>query len=997
MNRIQTTPGELARRGITAAESTVALERLATAGLVLDDQLALFERVPDPDQALALLADLADASPDLPARLRDDLDALARLLGVLGGSHALGIHLVRHPADVEVVLDEPRRWSSDEIRDDLLAAVGAQPDPEHPDLMMASNEVAEDDGPRPMAPGDRLRLANRRQLCRIAARDLPHPDPVTIMDDVAGELSDLADAVLHAALAIARLEVPQHARARLAVIGLGKCGAQELNYLSDVDVLFVAEPADDDTSTEVAMQVATKVAGAMTRVCSGHGQGGSIWELDAALRPEGKAGPLVRTLASMEAYYRKWARNWEFQAMLKARPVCGDLELGEAFVAMLAPMVWSAVEREHFMAETQSMRQRVVDHIPSRERPREIKLSEGGLRDTEFTVQLLQLVHGRADESLRVRATLPALHALVDGGYIGRAPAAELDRAYRFQRTMEHRAQLARLRRTHLVPDDPSAVRALGRAMRLGVDDDLFEAWRDSARQVRQLHQRVFYSPLLEAVARIPSPELRLTPDAARDRMRALGFDDPAAALRHIEALTRGTTRAAQIQRQLMPAMLGWLASAPNPDHGLLAFRQVSEALGDSPWYLRALRDEGAMAERLARLLSTSRLVVDLLKRAPDTVQLLADDAELTPRSVDDLTASMRAVAGRHRDPADAIKAIRAVRRRELFRIAVADLTDRIDLTGVGYALTDLTCATVDAALDLALAEVEDPPRLGVVAMGRWGGREMAYGSDADAMFVVADSDDPDAVRKAGQVVTKLRSWLTAPGPDPGVDLDPDLRPEGKGGPMVRSLSSYLAYYQRWSDTWEAQALVRAGHGAGDRETVQTLLDEVGPRRHPAEGISRAQLADIRKLKARMEVERVPRGTDPNRNVKLGPGGLSDVEWTVQLLQLQHAGRLGDEHPGLRTTETLAALQAAVDAELIESSAAATLREAWVLASRIRNAIMLSRGRASDVIPSDAGDLPSVTVLLGYGPGRASELLEDHRRAARRAARVVEHYFWGRE
>ena len=255
--------------------------------------------------------------------------------------------------------------------------------------------------------GDGLRLAYRGALLRIAARDLGAPEPIEAVDEIADELSDLADATLEAALAIARGKFgPDALQTRLAVVGLGKCGAQELNYVSDVDVLFVAEPALDDDgepviSNDRAITVATRMAAELTRICSAHTAAGTIWEVDAALRPEGKAGQLVRTLASHRTYYQKWAKTWEFQAMLKARPCAGDLDLGQDFVDVVAPMVWRAAERENFVSDTQAMRKRVVAHIPARDAGRELKLGEGGLRDVEFSVQLLQLVHGRVDERLR--------------------------------------------------------------------------------------------------------------------------------------------------------------------------------------------------------------------------------------------------------------------------------------------------------------------------------------------------------------------------------------------------------------------------------------------------------------------------------------------------------------------------------------------------------------------------------------------------------------------
>ena len=276
----------------------------------------------------------------------------------------------------------------------MLEAVDADPDAELP---VATEPT-----------GDGLRLAYRAMILRIAARDLCAPEPIEAMPQVADELSDLADATLEAALAIARAKVGDNAlKTRLAVVGLGKCGAQELNYVSDVDVLFVAEPALDSDgepllASDAAITTATRMAAELTRICSAHTKAGTIWEVDANLRPEGRSGQLVRTLASHETYYQKWAKTWEFQAMLKARPSAGDLELGQAFVDMVAPLVWTSAERENFVSDSQAMRKRVVAHIPARDAGRELKLGEGGLRDVEFSVQILQLVHGRADERLRV-------------------------------------------------------------------------------------------------------------------------------------------------------------------------------------------------------------------------------------------------------------------------------------------------------------------------------------------------------------------------------------------------------------------------------------------------------------------------------------------------------------------------------------------------------------------------------------------------------------------
>ena len=555
---------------------------------------------------------------------------------------------------------------------------------------------------------------------------------------------------------------------------------------------------------------------------------------------------------------------------------------------------------------------------------------------------------------------------------------------------------------------------------------DFDEEWRRHARQVRRLHEKLFYRPLLDAVARLPSEAARLTPAEARARLEALGYVDPAGALRHIDALTSGVSRRAAIQRTLLPVLLGWFADAAEPDAGLLAFRQVSEALGSSPWYLRLLRDETKAAERMAHVLASSRYATGLLLRAPEAVAIFGNDAELSPRSLTGLRAEMMAAIQRYEDDAEAaVTAVRSVRRRELLRTAAADVLSggaipqtpllwgapapnppalpgggSARLAATGEALTDITRASLQAALAVALRKVSAelrrplPTRFAVIAMGRFGGHECGYGSDADVLFVhdpLPGRPEKEASDAAHAVAAELRRLLMLPVPDPALIVDADLRPEGRQGPLVRTLASYRAYYRRWSAPWEAQALLRAEPGAGDEDLGARFTRMIAEFRYPLDGISPAAVREIRRIKARMEAERIPRGADRARHVKLGPGGLSDVEWTMQLLQLQHAHAV----PALRTTRTGAAMAAAVQAGLLAAEDAAQLTAAWELAARIRNAIVLVGGRPGDTLPAKHSELTAVARLLGYPPGDAAQALEqDYRRAARHARAVMERLFY---
>jgi glutamate-ammonia-ligase adenylyltransferase len=344
---------------------------------------------------------------------------------------------------------------------------------------------------------------------RLAARDLTGRWEV---DQVSAALADLAGATVEGALAVARGTVGLRAdTCRLSVIGMGKTGGRELNYVSDVDVIFVFEPAPGEDA-EAARRAAMTLATTLMRVCSAHTPEGTIWPVDAGTTA-GRQVRATRTHAGQSrGLLRKWAKTWEFQALLKARPIAGDPELGAAYAAAISPMVWQASQRDHFVGDVQGMRRRVVDHIPVHQADRQLKLGPGGLRDVEFAVQLLQLVHGRHDESLRSPTTLVALQALTDGGYVGRDDGAALAEAYRFLRSLEHRIQLFQLRRTQIVPADERSLRRLGRSLGFAGDPvaELTAQWRRLGREVRRIHEKLFYRPLLSAVAALPGDSLRL-------------------------------------------------------------------------------------------------------------------------------------------------------------------------------------------------------------------------------------------------------------------------------------------------------------------------------------------------------------------------------------------------------------------------------------------------------------------------------------------------------
>ena len=1001
MAREQLTLTDLARVGFAdLGEARARLDEVSELGG--PDQADLFpllSRAANPDAALFAVLSLVRQAPAEFAGLRRHPGALQRLVLVTGASTGLTEFFLRHPAELTVLHEKTTALPGlADLTADLLESVSATG---------GFAQVVEDAG------WVALRVRYRRRLAELAAYDLELADPIAGLDRIARQLAHLAAAALEASLAVARgmisgdvaahgiFPTEQVRLTKLAIIGMGKAGAGELNYVSDVDVIFVAE-GDEAAGLETgrAVDIATRLAILTMRGLNQPSLEPELWEVDPNLRPEGKSGALVRSLESHIAYYDRWAKSWEFQALLKARPLAGDLELGARYVSAVAPKVWTSASRENFVESVQRMRERVTSNIPADEVAVQLKLGPGGLRDIEFTVQLLQLVHGQADPDVRQPGTLPALAALADSGYVGRAEAAEFAEDYRMLRLMEHRLQLDRLRRTHLLPRDEAGLRVLARATGLATSAAALSArWEATKHRVRGLHERLFYRPLLSAVAALPAEGLNLTSAQAEARLAAIGFRNTKGALAHIAALTSGVSRRATIQQHLLPVLLQWLSDGADPDYGLLAFRRLSDSLGSTYWFLRMLRDSSGAAERLTRVLSASRFVGELFETIPEAVAWLEHDDELRPRPLAVLQDEARAVLARHGSPDAAASILRASRRREMLRLALSAILGRTTIDELAAGLTDITTVIIQGVLGAIRGTGltgEDGPlapdgiEFAVIAMGRYGGAELGFGSDADVMFVFRPATlEGSAAHDRATFLVRELNRLTEDNRLP-FDLDIGLRPEGKNGAVVRSLDSYQAYYRRWSLTWEAQALLRAHGVAGEPALLESFHAVMDTVRYPV-AISDQDVREIKRIKARVENERLPQGADPNRHLKLGRGSLSDVEWFVQLLQLQYAATI----PALRTTSTLDALAEATRNGLVAESEAATLRAAWLFASRCRSAITLWTNKTADVLPSDRMQLDGVARMMEYPPGSANRLEEDYLSVTRRARAVFERRFYG--
>jgi len=920
------------------------------------DELVRASAAPD---SVRLAADqLFAAFPPARDRLASEPALASRFAAVVAASHSLSRVIVTDPAAL-----------------DVLAELDASaPGPVGDRAFLRWDPAQAEDG------ADLVRRKHL-SLLEVAARDL---NGLSDLEQVTGALSVVGDRVLAGAIRLAGADNG------LAVIAMGKHGAGELNYSSDIDIVLVAPDG---------VEVDPALARALIAI------GSRAFRIDTNLRPEGRAGVLVRSVESYVAYWDRWARPWEFQALLKARHAAGDPTTGRLFEEAAAQHLWSRRFGADDLAELRTMKARAEAVVAKRGLDhRELKRGRGGIRDVEFSVQLLQLVHGGRDPALRLRATLPCLAELADAGYVAAEDAGALAIAYRFLRTVEHRLQLVEEAQVHTVPADRASrdrlARVLGfRGRPMETPCERFDTVLARHQATgRAIHERLFFRPLLEAFAGSTAPkavpghdyraasEHGLESGAVAERLAAFGFADADRTRQALSELTRGLTRSSRLMQQLLPLLLDWLSESPDPDQGLVGLRTLAGTPHRRDLLVTAFRESPEVARRLCLLLGTSRRLGEIIARHPDFVELLDDRAALAALDPDALVRN--AMIAADRGPLGRPGALRHLFETETVRIATRDLLGLANLQETGRALADLGAAIVAAGLHAVAPRVP----MAVIAMGSFGGAEIAYGSDLDVLVVYEGktASDMEAAEGAATALFRLCNGST---PAEGiVRIDASLRPEGRQGPLARSLEAFARYHQRWGETWERQALLRARPVAGDDEVIERFV-ALADQAVWSTPLDEAAEREIRRMKARIERKRIPPSDDPQFHLKLGRGSLTDVEWTAQLLQLRTGTRASATRDALDRLEAAGALQA---------GDAAALRDAYRFCARTRNRWHLVGsyvagaggvvGAGADAMPSQAHLQSRLARSLGTTP---TELRESYRRVTRRCRKVVERVFYG--
>lgn len=843
------------------------------------------------------------------------LEAAARLFGI---SISAADFFLAHPEELGALADLRLR-----SRDELL------------------EEAARDVERFQPVPG--LRRFRRRATYRVAARDLGGDS----VERVTAELSDVAEACLTCGA--------RTVGGGLAVIAMGKLGGRELNYASDVDVLFVHGEAGG-----AAQESASRDAARLIALLSEPTADGVALRMDPNLRPEGRRGPLSRSIHSMLEYYERHAETWERQALLKARPVAGDLALGERFVASIVPLVYPAVLPAAAIEDVRSTKARIEERVRALGKDEvELKRGRGGIRDVEFAVQLLQLVHGRRHERLRKAGTLAALAALAHEGFVAPDDAEALAASYRFLRRLEHRLQMVREAQTHELPSDHHALGTLARSMGL---PDAARLRAEHARHVdavRGLHERLFYRPLLEAFAGAAPPRPGADRPATEELLRALGFTDPSSAYVAFERVVEPSSRLGTVLGGLFPIVAPALAFAPAPDAALRRFESVTGRFRDDQDVAHLLADRPDAARRLATLVATSSAFADALVARPGLVRALL--AVPPPE---------RAMfAG---DP-----------QAELIRVAGAFASGELLVPDLGTRLS----AVADGVIGQSLADSAPGLPMAVFGLGRLGAEELSFASDLDVLFVY-DGEGPRAFEEACRAAERTLEGIRRA----GWQADPDLRPEGRSGPLARSVASYLEYWERWAAPWEYQSLLRARRVAGDESLGHRFSSSAADFAYP-ETLTLERLAAVRRMRVRIEEERIRSREARRLHFKLGYGSLADVQFATELGLMRH----GFAHPQVRGTRTLEALDALVSIGVMEGGVGGSLADAHLFLSTIKAWLELERRLPQDALPSTPEGQAALGRLLGYGESARSRFLQDYRRVTRRARLAMERVFYGDE
>ncbi|MFI5394669.1 MAG: bifunctional [glutamate--ammonia ligase]-adenylyl-L-tyrosine phosphorylase/[glutamate--ammonia-ligase] adenylyltransferase [Candidatus Binatia bacterium] len=852
-----------------------------------------------------------------------------------------------------------------------------------------------------------LRQLRHRQYLRIGLADLTGRYPV---ETTMAELSELAAGLFAAACQWARRtlrdqydDFPSRSSPdsglgtpdSFVVLAMGKLGGGELNFSSDVDVMYLYASESQQTGggprgTLQAREFFTRLAELVTRALQEVTPSGFAFRVDLRLRPEGVNGPIVNALNDALVYYEAYGQTWERSALIQARPIAGEMELGERFLREMRPFVYRRYLDYATIADMKEMKARVETQLGKKVGRGNVKLGRGGIREIEFLVQVLQLVHGGRDERVRGLGSLPTLAKLTEAGYLPADEGQALVQAYRFLRNVEHKIQIVHQRQTHMVPSDVHEQETLARRLGYRGDDAVAQMWADLTQhteRVRRAFEKLFYEPAAEARRSADAEVVELLQtledrEASLARLRALGFTRPESGYDDLLLLRDGPVSApARVRRKqvlydIAPSLLRTILQSADPDLALRNVATFISSVGARTSFLALLRENPGTLRMLVELFGGSQFLANAFIRHPELLDtLVRADLVRVHRTAEDLAAEVQTLLPRDRDLEESLEALRRFRNQEFLRIGINDLQSVLRPEEVSAELTVLAQVCLQSACDVAARDVcarygcsELPGQLVVLGLGKLGGGELNYNSDLDLIFVYEEPQSQTTPVPSLEFFSKLAQRLitvlqVATREGIVYRIDTRLRPSGRSGPLVSSLESFRRYHETSAQIWERQALVKARPVAGTPALGQRVAMIISNFVYRA-CLRAEEVSEIRRLRWRMEHE-LARESRERLNIKTGRGGLVDVEFLTQMLQLHY----GASEASVRGANTLGALEALARASVLSAEDYRLLADGYRFLRRVENSLRLAYDRPVEDLDRTQMDLKRVAKRMGFEGG----------------------------
>jgi glutamate-ammonia-ligase adenylyltransferase len=953
----------------------------------------------DPEQAIVNFERFAEKILDknyLFTIITNSKELFHALITLFSGSQLLTDTLLKSPSHFDW-LNQPETLGQKKSKDVLYRDYHS----------LAGTDVLTDKTPA------LLRQFKKREYIRIGLRDLLGE---VKLEETVGDLANLADVCLQVAYEYAdKILKAKHGipyeknpegiekESEFTVLSMGKLGGKELNFSSDIDLIYIYSSSQGETKagdsdspgirTLSNHEYFSKLALLLTKTIHEITGEGNVFRVDLELRPEGKSGEITNSLASCETYYQSWGRTWERQALIKARVSAGSDELGKEFFSMIEPFIFRRSLDFAAIGEIKSLKKKIDEDLIKRNVEKgNIKLGAGGIREIEFIVQAYQLIFGGREKSLRVPNTLITLQRLREMHFIDEDERSKLQRAYIFLRRLENMVQISFGLQTHVLPKEEEKLAILAKKMKIKEQENsmlvarLMEKFDEHTQFVENKFSRLFAEDKDQKEADDTSrawetrrlSEGQFTVDILKRDL----FSDPEQTFRFLISLRDGqqfshpTEKSIKDFYSILPKILGQCEEVPNPNSAVQYLVKFVEASQARETFMELFDNNPKLLELLMILFGSSGVLSDIVVKQPALMDVLMNVESLyrfkpEGKIKEEMELSLNGCS----DLQSQLLFLRKYKQGEELRIGMRYLIKEADLQGTLADLASLADVFLQVVLSIAHKEctqddinIPPPKEFAIIAMGKLGGRELNFGSDLDVVFICDDSEtDTSKISKeeamayyasVSQMIYKLTSQMTSAGI--AYKIDTDLRPEGSGGTLVTSINGYKKYLKSRARVWEKQAMTRARFVAGSEALGEKFTELVNEYVYKST-LDNNSLVEISRLRTRMEKE-ISQEDEKGKNVKLGFGGLADIEFLTQMLQLIHGGR----NPRLCLSNTLEALEELSINGFIDYDQCIQLKKNYLFLRNLECALRLRSARTENHLPKNKEKVAQLARFLDY-------------------------------